>query len=298
MTLRGDSFRFRADSPQYGVLINIKGHDYRRKDVVYGSILYLSVPFSLFIAYTIELLAVQWAKELVGQSKKQDDSIKQKQSSHWYWVAFAHTMNATLNLCLATYVVYYHIHHPGIGTLCELHAIIVWLKTCSYALTNRDLRHALVSETSTANDLPEIYASCVYPKNITLGNLTYFWWAPTLVYQPLYPRTSSIRWLFVLKRVLEVVGLSIAIWIASAQYASPLLVNSVETITALDGPSFLERLMKLSSISLFCWLAGFYALFQSGLNLLAEITRFADRRFYDEWWNAPSVRTIRRRLQL
>lgn len=255
--------------------------------MVYGSILYLTVPCSLFIAYMIELGAVQWAKQLSGQTKKQDDAAhlrKQKQqTSHWHVLAFSHAINATLNLSVATYVVYYHIHHPGIGTLCEIHAIIVWLKTCSYAFTNRDLRHALLSSKKAPHDIPEVYASCPYPQNITLQNLVYFWWAPTLVYQPVYPRTERIRWLFVFKRTLEVVGLSIAIWIASAQYAVPLLKNSVVSITELDATSFVERLMKLSSISLFCWLAGFLALFQSGLNLLAEITRFGDRRFYDDW---------------
>ena len=48
--------------------------------------------------------------------------------------------------------------------------------------------------------------------------------------------------------------------------------------------------MKLSTISLACWLAGFYALFQSFLNGLAEIMRFGDREFYTDWWNVSSIR--------
>lgn len=167
--------------------------------------------------------------------------------------------------------------------------MVVWLKTCSYALTNRDLRHALLS--ATGPPLPGIYASCPYPRNISLSNLTYFWWAPTLVYQPVYPRTSSIRWGFVAARLAEVVGLSILIWLASAQYAVPLLRNSLPIISTLDFSSILERLMKLSSISLFCWLAGFFAVFQSALNALAEVMRFGDREFYLDWWNSPSIRT-------
>jgi len=53
----------------------------------------------------------------------------------------------------------------------------------------------------------------------------------------------------------------------------------------------IERLMKLSTISLVIWLAGFFALFQSFLNILAEVTTFGDRNFYDDWWNSPSVGT-------
>lgn len=283
---------------KYGVLICIRCHDYRRQDVVYGSILYFLVPCHLFVAYTIELVAAQQAKGALARTKKKDASINDPKSIYnelrafrtaWYLIAFAHGVNATLNLVIATYVVYYHIHHPGIGTLCEIHAVVVWLKNCSYAFTNRDLRHALLYPYAS-DPLPDLYKSCPYPQNVTLSNLTYFWWAPTLIYQPVYPRTSNIRWIFVLKRALEVVGLSIVIWIASAQYAAPLLQNSLGGISTLDLPSILERLMKLSTISLFCWLAGFFALFQSFLNGLSEVMRFADREFYGEWWNATSLK--------
>lgn len=259
--------------------------------------LYLLVPCHLFVAYIIELAAAQQAKAALARTKKSDPPYvsavinKEHKVSHalWQLIAMAHGLNATLNLVITTWIVYYYIHHPGIGTLSEIHAIIVWLKTCSYAFTNRDLRHALL--TLSDDCLPSLYAACPYPRNITLHNLTYFWWAPTLVYQPVYPRTSQIRWTYVAKRVAEVAGLSIAIWIASAQYAAPLLRNSLDGISHLDTFSTLERLLKLSSISVFCWLAGFFALFQSFLNALAEVMRFADREFYTDWWNTSSVRT-------
>src|SRR5262249_51806902 len=144
----------------------------------------------LFVAYIIELAAAQQAKGAVARMKKAE-SAENKQAyqerqrrsfqAKWRFIAFAHGVNATLNLIIASTVVYYYINHPGIGTLCEMHAVIVWLKTCSYAFTNRDLRHALLSPSSDVQ-LPEIYKTCPYPRNITLRNLIYFWWAPTLVY--------------------------------------------------------------------------------------------------------------------
>jgi diacylglycerol O-acyltransferase-1 len=252
------------------------------------------VPCHLLIAYFIELAAAQQAKVDIARRKKtdsQDDEEKDKRDFQlaWYSIAIAHAVNATLNLIIASTVVYYYIHHPGIGTIIEMHAVIVWLKTCSYAFTNRDLRHAYLYPDETT-PLPELYSSCPYPRNITLSNLSYFWWAPTLVYQPVYPRTDRIRWSFVFKRMAEVVGLSITIWIASAQYAVPLLQNSLDHMAALDLVSIMERVMKLSTISLFCWLAGFFALFQSFLNALAEVMRFGDREFYSDWWNVCSIR--------
>jgi diacylglycerol O-acyltransferase-1 len=218
------------------------------------------------------------------------EAERQEFNATWKLIAWVHGLNATLCLGITSVIVYYYIHHPLIGTLAEVHAIIVWLKTASYAFTNRDLRHAYLHPSTRIEDmLPDIYSQCPYPQNVSLSNLTYFWWAPTLVYQPVYPRTARIRWTFVSKRLAEVFGLSVFIWFASAQYAAPVLRNSLDKMASLDLISILERLMKLSTISLVVWLAGFFALFESFLNALAEVTRFGDREFYTDWWNSPSV---------
>lgn len=39
------------------------------------------------------------------------------------------------------------------------------------------------------------------------------------------------------------------------------------------------------------FLCCFYILFHSYLNLVAELTRFADRNFYNDWWNASNTDT-------
>ncbi|KAF4979490.1 hypothetical protein FZEAL_4349 [Fusarium zealandicum] len=266
-----------------------------QKDVSLGLLLYFLIPCHLLAAYLIELAAAQQARgsiKRVNQGGSGGPSEQERKKFHktWVIVAWAHAANITLALVLTTFVVYFKIHHPLIGTLTETHAVVVWLKTASYAFTNRDLRHAYLHPVDGERELvPELYTQCPYPQNITVGNLIYFWWAPTLVYQPVYPRTDKIRWVFVGKRIGEVFVLSVFIWVASAQYAAPVLRNSLDKIASLDVMSILERLMKLSTISLVIWLAGFFALFQSFLNALAEILRFGDRSFYDDWWNSESL---------
>lgn len=275
------------------MLICIRCHDYRRQDLILGVILYALVPCHLFIAYIIEIMAAQNARKLIGHMKR-DESQKSYErgrksfQSTWRRIAWVHAINASLCLLITTMVVYTHIHHPLIGTISEIHSIIVLLKICSYALTNRDLRHAMLAS-HPASSLPQIYSECPYPRNITARNLSYFWWAPTLIYQPVYPRSGNIRWFFVAKRIGEFLSLSVFIWLASAQYAAPVLRNSLIKIASLDVTSIIERLMKLSTISLIIWLAGFFAIFQSCLNALAEVMRFGDRKFYGDWWNSPSV---------
>ncbi|KAE8383347.1 putative diacylglycerol O-acyltransferase [Aspergillus bertholletiae] len=278
---------------KYGVLICIRCHDYRKQDVILGSMLFAIVPCQLFIAYILELAVAGRAKETVGRKKKDKSAEAGEREQRefrtiWRFALSFHIINTLLNLAVTSYVVYYYIHHPGIGTLCEVHAIIVALKNWSYAFTNRDLREAMLNP-SAESALPEIYSSCPYPRNITLGNLVYFWLAPTLVYQPVYPRSPAIRWSFVGKRMFEFISLSVFIWLLSAQYAAPVLRNSIDKIATMDITSIFERVMKLSTISLIIWLAGFFALFQSFLNALAEVLRFGDREFYRDWWNSSSL---------
>ncbi|KAI6246762.1 Diacylglycerol O-acyltransferase 1A [Erysiphe necator] len=287
---------------KYGVLICVQCHNYRSQDILLGVALLLVIPCHLFLAYVVELIAAQQARSSLQLKKDRDGTAtpggsyiasekeKREFNNTWQIIAWIHGINASLCLLITSVVVYFFIHHPLIGTLIEVHALIVWLKTASYALTNRDLRDAYLHPSKRGQDaMPELYKKCLYPSNITLSNLTYFWWAPTLVYQPVYPRTPKIRWIFVAKRLAEVFSLNAFMWIASAQYAAPVLRNSLDKIATLDLISILERLMKLSTISLVIWLAGFFALFQSFLNALAEIMRFGDREFYKDWWNSPSV---------
>ena len=207
---------------KYGVLICIRCHNYQRQDVILAVSLYAMVPAHLYLAYAIELGAAQKAKAILAEAKKRDQSpaeihaISLSFRNIWRSIALAHGINATLALFITTVTVYFYMYHPLLGTISEVHAIIVWLKICSYAFTNRDLRSALLDPEAEAS-LPDLYSKCPYPNNITVGNLSYFWWAPTLVYQPVYPRTSNIRWTLIGKRLAECASLSIFIWLASAQ---------------------------------------------------------------------------------
>ena len=210
---------------KYGVLICIRCHDYQRRDLVLAAVLYAMVPAHLYVAYAIELGAARKAKSVIAEAKKHDQKPSEVPAlgdsfrAIWQSIAIAHSINATLALLITTSTVYFFIYHPLLGTISEVHAIIVWLKICSYAFTNRDLRSALLDPEAAACS-PAIYSKCPYPNNITLSNLSYFWWAPTLVYQPVYPRTSNIRWSLVGKRLAECISLSIFIWLASAQVSA------------------------------------------------------------------------------
>src|SRR5579862_2988848 len=74
-------------------------------------------------------------------------------------------------------------------------------------------------------------------------------------------------------------------------YHRPILNNSITPIKEFHLAKIIERVLKLSTVSLIAWLAGFFCIFHSTLNALAEIMHFADRNFYEAWWNSGSVGT-------
>ena len=121
--------------------------------------------------------------------------------------------------------------------------VIVALKVASYALTNRDLRDMYLESVPT----PTEYESAPYPENINLSNLLYFWWAPTLIYQPVYPHTANFRLGFFLKRSGEAVGILIALWFIIAQYA--MFHSQIIKFNQLDPSSITRSLRLTNSIS-------------------------------------------------
>ena len=107
---------------KYVLLFCIRCHDYSRKDLVLGAIIYAMVPCHLYVAYLIELAAAQQAKGMIGRLKRNQEqsqdvtSITKSFRSIWHVIAWAHGINATLALLVTTVTVYSFIHHPLVGT--------------------------------------------------------------------------------------------------------------------------------------------------------------------------------------
>jgi len=96
---------------------------------------------------------------------------------------------------------------------------------------------------------------------------------------------------FLFKRVAEYLLSFLLMYFLVLQYAVPTLKNSLLDSRMTDPPLIfiVERVLKLSTISVLIWLLGFYAIFHSFLNALAEVLQFGDRNFYQPWWNSSSL---------
>lgn len=172
------------------------------------------------------------------------------------------------------------------GFLLMFIACIVWLKLVSFAHTNHDIRQLTISGKKVDNapstdEMDDLQAP-------TLGSLVYFMMAPTLCFQPSYPRTANVRkgWL-IRQIILYFIFTGIQGFIIE-QYINPIVVNSQHPLKG-GLLNAVETVLRLSLPNVYLWLCMFYCFFHLWLNILAEILRFGDREFYKDWWNAKTI---------
>ncbi|KAL3675884.1 hypothetical protein R1sor_025832 [Riccia sorocarpa] len=172
------------------------------------------------------------------------------------------------------------------GFILIMFSIVAWMKLISYAHTNSDARTLFRKgeKVEKANDA----GTLDYPDNITVKDIAYFMVAPTLCYQIGYPLRKTIRKGWILRQFLKLLVFTGLMGFIVEQYINPTIKNSEHPLKG-SYLRALERVLKLSIPTLYVWLCMFYCFFHLWLNILAELTRFGDREFYKDWWNAKTV---------
>lgn len=123
-----------------------------------------------------------------------------------------------------------------------------------------------------------------YPKNVHWSNFWYFVVAPVLVYETSYPRSSEVRWKYVAwYSVQALVGLVVQ-YVLLMQFCVPVWREREK-----ESVGVVWFWIKVALPSFGMWLLMFWGFFHCVLNVVAEVTRFADRQFYREWWNATTL---------
>ncbi|KAL1965362.1 hypothetical protein VTN77DRAFT_5799 [Rasamsonia byssochlamydoides] len=142
-----------------------------------------------------------------------------------------------------------------------------------------------------ATELTSPLGHVTYPQNLTLGNFVDYLFCPTLCYELEYPRTKEIRWSEVFLKTLAVFGCIFLLTLTSEEFIVPVLNDASLRLTEVGSVS--EKLLILAettSMLLFpfmiTFLLVFLVIFEYVLGAFAEITRFADRHFYSDWWNS------------
>ena len=167
-------------------------------------------------------------------------------------------------------------------------AVCILLKIHSWTMTNVAMAREAAAQGGGSGG--------GWPRNVNAGNFAYFLIAPTLVYESAYPRSPSIRPLFLLCKVLQ--GLATAVIGFWVLFNSVIPILSTPTPPAsltvlplnLQAPvAFLMDLTRLAMPSIVLWLCVFVGFFSCALGILAELCRFSDRCFYSAWWDVMSL---------
>ncbi|KAI1778274.1 MBOAT family protein [Hypoxylon cercidicola] len=132
-----------------------------------------------------------------------------------------------------------------------------------------------------------------YPNNLTFVNHYEYIVLPTVVYELQYPRSDSINWSYVAEKACALVGVIFVMIMISQAFIYPVVMRTVDMKEA--GWTTAQRLQEfpwvLSDLLfpfMMEYLMAWYLIWETVLNILAELTYFADRSFYDAWWNSVS----------
>ncbi|KAF3123780.1 hypothetical protein TWF703_000621 [Orbilia oligospora] len=191
-----------------------------------------------------------------------------------------------------------------------LHTLVLLMKMHSYAFYNGHLcetekklhqldKNTLSTEPKSDTALREVLAYELtsptgltqYPRNLTWSNYLDYLLCPTLCYEIEYPRTPRVRWNIVAEKAAAVFGCVFLLTLTSEEFIAPVMRDATarlqEQHTVLDALLVLgESINSLLFPFMVSFLLVFLVIFEYVLGAFAEITRFADRRFYSDWWNS------------
>ncbi|KAF3357033.1 hypothetical protein VdG1_03591 [Verticillium dahliae VDG1] len=149
-----------------------------------------------------------------------------------------------------------------------------------------------------ARELTSPMGNIAYPRNLTWANYLDYLLCPTLCYELEYPRAPNRDWTSLISKIVAVFGCIFLLTIISEEFILPILIESSLRLNPPMAPGILppsatERLLILAeTVSwllfpfMLTFLLVFLVIFEYALGACAEMTRFGDRQFYNDWWNS------------
>lgn len=160
--------------------------------------------------------------------------------------------------------------------------------TSNESTADTELREVLAYELTSPN------GQVTYPANLTYSNFSDYLLCPTLCYELSYPRTPEIRWRKVAEKVAGLFGCIFLLTVISEEFINPVMTDAATRLTPPPEQTSTTLLILLDAISLLLFpftltfLLVFLVIFEYVLGAFAELSRFADRHFYADWWNSTT----------
>ena len=163
------------------------------------------------------------------------------------------------------------------------------------ASSDRDAQLSSLRE-DLALELTSPFGQVTFPQNQTLANYIDFLFCPTLCYELEFPRTLKTQWDELLWKTLAVFGCIFLMTITSEEFIVPVLQDGRHRLDGIAPASphktldhaliLAETISYLLFPFMVTFLLVFLVIFEYVLGACAELTRFADRGFYSDWWNS------------
>ncbi|KAK9448418.1 uncharacterized protein V1518DRAFT_316993 [Limtongia smithiae] len=189
-----------------------------------------------------------------------------------------------------------------------LHFLVHLMKMHSYSFYNGFLStkyHELLTladneplseRESLESELRSTLGNVNYPENLSATNVIFWLSIPTLCYELEYPRTPKVRVAHLTRMIIGLVC-TIAMFYSIVEfYVLPVLKQYKAEYNQLESGLLIKPVLLVISCTLelmypitISYLIAFVLIWQLVLNCFAEITRFGDRLFYEDWWNATSL---------
>ncbi|CAH2351483.1 sterol O-acyltransferase 2 [[Candida] railenensis] len=138
-------------------------------------------------------------------------------------------------------------------------------------------------------DREDLKVNVEFPSNITLFNFFEFSNYPVVVYTLHFTRTKKIRWAYVAEKVIGIFGIIFLMLLVADNMMYPLVLRAIKAREELPVPERIVQycfiLLDMMPPFLMEYLFTFFLIWDSILNAIAELSRFADRDFYGPWWS-------------
>lgn len=111
----------------------------------------------------------------------------------------------------------------------------------------------------------------------------YFFFAPTIIYRDNYVRTKRVRIGVFLQNLITIFVLVLYLWAVFSALCIPIFKHTAQNPG--DLRQFIHSVLFSTISGIICLLVLFYGVLHNWMNMFAELIRFADRQFYEDWWN-------------
>lgn len=162
-------------------------------------------------------------------------------------------------------------HHVFLGIQTQ----VIFCKSHSYCVTNLEMR-------GLPHDKSHEHDKVTYPANVTLKDWLLFFFSPTLVYELNFPRRKNFRPIYFICHALMFTANMFIQYMVVTEDIIPIIRTNTKA-------PLIELYLQLQMPLILMIMLLVFLLFESFPNAISELTLFADREFYQDWWNATSV---------